>query len=112
MDIGSHTRTHADLTAISLDKARNEITDSKAELENTIGCETRHFCYPYGLFTPPHSAITKAAGFITATTTQRGRVVAGDDLYTLRRVLIARSTNAIQFLVKIISAYEDRRGPN
>jgi len=112
MDIGSHTRTHADLTAISLDKARNEITDSKTELENTIGCETRHFCYPYGLFTPPHSAITKESGFITATTTQRGRVVAGDDLYTLRRVLIARSTNAIQFLVKIISAYEDRRGPN
>jgi peptidoglycan/xylan/chitin deacetylase (PgdA/CDA1 family) len=112
MDIGSHTRTHADLTGLSADEARNEITDSKAELENTIGCETRHFCYPYGLFTPPHSAITKAAGFITATTTQRGRVVAGDDLYTLRRVLIARSTNAIQFLVKIISAYEDRRGPN
>jgi peptidoglycan/xylan/chitin deacetylase (PgdA/CDA1 family) len=112
MDIGSHTRTHADLTAISVDKAMNEITDSKKELENTIGCEARHFCYPYGLFTPLHSAMTKESGFITATTTQRGRVVAGDDLYTLRRVLIARSTNAIQFLVKIISAYEDRRGSN
>ena len=112
MDIGSHTRTHADLTAISVDKARNEITDSKKELENTIGCEARHFCYPYGLFTPLHSAMTKESGFITATTTQRGRVVAGDDLYRLRRVLIARSTNAIQFLVKIISAYEDRRGSN
>jgi peptidoglycan/xylan/chitin deacetylase (PgdA/CDA1 family) len=112
MDIGSHTRTHADLTAISVDKANNEITLSKRELEDAIGCEVRHFCYPYGLFTPLHSAMTKESGFITATTTQRGRVAAGDDLYTLRRVLIARSTNAIQFLVKIISAYEDRRGSN
>jgi len=112
MDIGSHTRTHADLTAISVDKAKNEITLSKRELEDAIGCEVRHFCYPYGLFTPLHSAMTKESGFITATTTQRGRVAAIDDLYTLRRVLIARSTNAIQFLVKIISAYEDRRGSN
>ena len=110
MDIGSHTRTHADLTTISLDQAKNEITDSKTELENTIGCEVRHFCYPYGLFTPLHSAITKESGFITATTTQRGRVVAGDDLYTLRRILITRSTNVFQYLLKLTSTYEDRRG--
>ena len=110
MDIGSHTRTHADLTGLSADEARNEITLSKRELEDAIGCEVRHFCYPYGLFTPPHSVIARESGFITATTTQRGRVVAGDDLYALRRVLIARSTNAIQFLVKLMSTYEDRRG--
>jgi len=110
MDIGSHTRTHADLTGLSADEARNEITLSKRELEDAIGCEIRHFCYPYGLFTPPHSAITKESGFITATTTQRGRVVAGDDLYALRRVLITRSTNVFQYLLKLISTYEDRRG--
>jgi peptidoglycan/xylan/chitin deacetylase (PgdA/CDA1 family) len=110
MDIGSHTRTHADLTGLSADEARNEITLSKRELEDAIGCEIRHFCYPYGLFTPPHSAITKESGFITATTTQRGRVVAGDDLYALRRILITRSTNVFQYLLKLISTYEDRRG--
>lgn len=110
MDIGSHTRTHADLTGLSADEARNEITLSKRELEDSIGCEVRHFCYPYGLFTPLHSAMTKESGFITATTTQRGRVVAGDDLYTLRRILITRSTNVFQYLLKLISTYEDRRG--
>lgn len=110
MDIGSHTRTHGDLTGLSADEARNEITLSKRELEDSIGCEVRHFCYPYGLFTPLHSAMTKESGFITATTTQRGRVVAGDDLYTLRRILITRSTNVFQYLLKLISTYEDRRG--
>lgn len=110
MDIGSHSRTHADLTGLSADEARNQITLSKRELEDAIGCEVRHFCYPYGLFTPPHSAITKESGFITATTTQRGRVVAGDDLYALRRILIRRSTNMFQYLLKLISTYEDQRG--
>jgi peptidoglycan/xylan/chitin deacetylase (PgdA/CDA1 family) len=113
MDIGSHTRTHADLTGLSADEALNEITFSKRELEDAIGCEVRHFCYPYGLFRPQHIAQTKDAGFVTATTTRRGRINPGDDFYSLVRVLIARSTNPVQFLMKIVSNYEDRRGqPN
>ena len=110
MDIGSHTRTHADLTTLTPDEARDQIKFSKRELEDAIGCEVRHFCYPYGFFTQLHIAITKESGFITATTTQRGRVVAGDGLYTLRRVLMTRSTNVFQYFLKLLSAYEDRRG--
>lgn len=109
MDIGSHTRTHADLTAISIESARNEIADSKRELEEAIGCNVGHFCYPYGLFYQEHCDYTKQAGFITAATTRRGRVKIGDELSALRRVLIARSTNIFLFLLKITSCYEDRR---
>lgn len=110
MDIGSHTRTHADLTVLTTDEAWDEIKFSKRELEDAIGCEVRHFCYPYGLFRPQHIAQTKEAGFVTATTTRRGRTNPGYDFYSLVRVLIARSTNPVQFLMKIVSNYEDRRG--
>lgn len=110
MDIGSHTRTHANLTKLNLEESQVEITESKRELEERIGCEVHHFCYPYGLFTIEHIAQVQKSGFITATTTRRGRMSSGEDFYSLARVLMARSTNPVQFLLKIISGYEDRRG--
>ena len=36
-EIGAHTLTHADLTAISLTEARKEIEGSKAYLEDLLG---------------------------------------------------------------------------
>lgn len=110
MDIGSHTRTHADLNQASAEQAREEIAGSKRELENTLGCEVRHFCYPYGRFGAEHSQMAREAGYVTATTTRRGRMHAGDDLMTLRRVLVAQATHLLHFALKIGTTYEDRRG--
>ena len=109
MDIGSHTRTHAKLTELTPEEARAQIADSRKELEQAVGCEVRHFCYPYGWYGPEHQAMVREAGYATATTTQRGRVHAGDDLYTLRRIMVARATNPMQFFMKIATAYEDKR---
>ncbi len=110
MEIGSHTRTHADLTQLSLEAADNEIVTSKQELEDNLGCEVRHFCYPYGRFDATHRQLVQQAGYVTATTTHRGRVQNLDDLYTLRRVLVAQATNLVHFVLKTTTSYEDRRG--
>ncbi len=110
MDIGSHTKTHADLNQSSAEQAREQITGSKRELEEALGCEVRHFCYPYGRFNAEHSRMAQEAGYVTATTTRRGRVRAGDDLMTLRRVLVAQATHLVHFALKILTQYEDRRG--
>lgn len=110
MEIGSHTRTHADLSQIGVDQAQQEILISKKELESTLGCEVRHFCYPYGRFTSEHSQMAMKAGYVTATTTRRGRVHFGDDPMTLRRVLVAQATHLLNFALKILTRYEDHRG--
>jgi len=110
MDIGSHTRTHADLNQASTEQAREEIAGSKRELETTLGCEVRHFCYPYGRFGAEHSQMAREAGYVTATTTRRGRMHGGDDPMTLRRVLVAQATHLLHFALKIGTTYEDRRG--
>jgi len=110
MDIGSHTRTHAKLTELTPEQARDQITRSKQELEQAVGCEVRHFCYPYGWYAPEHRAMAQEAGYVSATTTHRGRVHPGSDLYTLRRIMVARATNPLQFFMKISTRYEDRRG--
>jgi peptidoglycan/xylan/chitin deacetylase (PgdA/CDA1 family) len=109
MDIGSHTRTHARLTELPPEEARTEIARSREELEEAIGCEVRHFCYPYGWYGPEHVEMAREAGYVTATTTHRGRNHDGADPYTLRRIMVARATNPLQFFMKIATAYEDRR---
>jgi len=109
MDVGSHTCTHAALTKIPFDQARQEIVQSKIVLEHALSCEVRHFCYPYGWFGPEHMEMVKEAGYITATTTQRGRVHANQDLYALKRIMVARATHLGLFAAKVITRYEDNR---
>ena len=110
MDIGSHTRTHADLTTLNATAAIDEIAGSKRELENSLNCEVRHFCYPYGRFETAHSQMAQQAGYASATTTRRGRTQANADPYNLCRVLVAQATTLVQFALKIATPYEDRRG--
>lgn len=109
MEIGSHTRTHAKLTELPQELARVEIAQSKQELEHAIGCEVRHFCYPYGWYGLEHQAMVCEAGYASATTTRRGRVHEGADPYTLHRIMVARATNPMLFGAKILTRYEDKR---
>lgn len=109
MDIGSHTRTHVNLTELTTDEAQDQITGAKNELQQALGCEVNHFCYPYGWFGAIHREMVQRAGYATATTTRRGRVHAGDDPYTLHRIMVTRATHLALFVVKILTAYEDRR---
>jgi len=108
MDLGAHTRHHADLTQIGHDAAIDEIAGCKQELQDITGKEVRHFCYPYGRYKAEHVQMVKDAGYTTATTTRRGRAMAGDDLLELRRVLIAHSNHLLLFGAKTIGSYEDR----
>ena len=110
MEVGSHTQNHADLNELDDTEARLQIGQSKADLELALGCQVRHFCYPYGRYHEGHARMVREAGYRSATTTNRGRVSPGDDPYSLRRVMVARATNPIQFFMKVATAHEDRRG--
>lgn len=109
MEIGSHGCTHADLTKLSEAQAMEEIEMSKQELEAAFGSPVRHFCYPYGQYSEAHLAMVKQAGYITATTTHRGRVHLGHQPLELNRIMVARACNWLQFSLKILTAYEDKR---
>ena len=109
MDVGSHTCTHANLKELSDPEAQDQITRSKYQLEQSVGCEVNHFCYPYGWYQTKHQKMVKNAGYASATTTRRGRVPAGANAYELQRIMVAQSTNPLQFYLKIATKYEDRR---
>jgi len=108
MEIGSHTQNHVRLTECSQEVANQEIAQSRIDLETAFNCKVRHFCYPWGDL---NSRITKQvseAGYLTATTTQRGRAVNSDHPLRLPRVPITHHTLPHLFLLKILSRYEDR----
>jgi peptidoglycan/xylan/chitin deacetylase (PgdA/CDA1 family) len=90
-------------------QAKQQIADSKRELEHLLDCEVRHFCYPYGSYATEHCAMVRDAGYVTATTTQRGRNPTGADPYQLRRIMVACSTHLGLFAAKVLTGYEDRR---
>jgi peptidoglycan/xylan/chitin deacetylase (PgdA/CDA1 family) len=47
-EVGSHGLSHANLARCMPDAARQEIADSKAILERTLGVPIRSFAYPFG----------------------------------------------------------------
>ena len=109
MDVGSHTCTHADLTKLNTKDARKEIELSKLSLEDSLGTQIRHFCYPYGHMQAAHAQMVRDCGYISATMMKRGRVHSDYDPWQLPRVLMARATNPVHFFLKLMTRYEDRR---
>jgi peptidoglycan/xylan/chitin deacetylase (PgdA/CDA1 family) len=109
MEVGSHTCSHADLSRLSLTEARHELLQSKSDLENLLQKPVTQFCYPYGHFSPEHEALVSQAGYEAATTTHRGRACATDRMTALPRVPVVRSTYAVQFLLKVLTHYEDSK---
>lgn len=109
MEIGSHTRHHADLTVIDSIAAGREIAGAKQELEDCFGTAVQHFCYPYGRYSDRDRDLVEEAGYLTATTTHRGRVHPDTNRLLLPRAMVAQATQPWQFLLKILTAYEDRR---
>jgi len=107
-EIGSHTQHHVDLTTTDSQTSHSEIFNSRISLSQQLNTNIQQFCYPYGRYAPEHIDIVKAAGYVAATTTARGKVHAEDSAFELRRIPVVRSTALPQFLLKILSSYEDR----
>ncbi len=108
-EVGAHTRSHVDLLKADDATAREEIIGCRRDLELLLGVPVRHFCYPYGFHRPEHAVMVREAGYASATTTQRARSIASDDLFELPRVPVLRTTSWPLLWLKVATAYEDRK---
>lgn len=112
-EVGSHTSTHSRLTTLDGAKLRGEVVGSRQALERMLKLPggVKHFCYPYGAYNAASVQAAVDAGYLTATTTQRGRVPAGGpvDVLQLPRVLVSRTTSWMHLLLKCFTRYEDKR---
>ena len=89
-EIGAHTLTHPRLTRLPRARARAEIFESKARLEDRFGVPVRHFCYPYGDQDEAVRGLVAEAGYVDAPladwTGERGTNPVDVDPFRLRRL--------------------------
>jgi peptidoglycan/xylan/chitin deacetylase (PgdA/CDA1 family) len=110
VQIGSHTKTHPELTRISSDEQNDEISASKRDLEERLNHSVDIFCYPGGDYNEQVKEAVKKAGYHYSVTTQRGHVARGCDPHALRRIPIKLITNPASFLYKVHTDSEKRKG--
>jgi len=73
IEIGAHSVTHPDLSAVPYEQAREELAGSKSELERVLGEEVSVAAYPYGRASPEAVRACRDAGFAAAcSSTARG----------------------------------------
>jgi peptidoglycan/xylan/chitin deacetylase (PgdA/CDA1 family) len=105
MEIGSHTMTHPILSSVTDEESFDELTRSRAQIEEGIGRSVRSFCFPNGMpgdFRPNQVRQVADAGYDCSVIAQFGMVRNSSDRYQLPRIGMARKTSAEQ-----ISKYLD-----
>ncbi len=110
IEIGSHSKTHADLSRLDPEGLKVEIEGSKTQLEEALQSPIDLFCYPFGAYTPEAIDLVRQSGYRAAISTKRGSFRAGDNLYELRRIPVRLNTHPILFAYKVLSEHEDRKG--
>jgi len=89
--VGSHTLTHPNIAQVGNQEIlKNEIAESKQQMEEMLKFKVRHFSYPHPALNPQWNQITLAAtrdaGYETAVTTTRAPVGTGSDPLLLSRI--------------------------
>jgi peptidoglycan/xylan/chitin deacetylase (PgdA/CDA1 family) len=85
LEVGAHTVTHPFLSAHPLSLQRDEIRQSKADLEDVLGHTVTSFSYPHGNYTAETVSLVREAGFSCACNTVSGNIWRNADLFQLPR---------------------------
>ncbi len=101
-EIGSHTRTHRDLTTLSAAEAEREIAGSKEELERALGVSVSAFAYPFGGSGPELRALVERAGFLAARGTRPGRNRPATDPFDLRWIEVCGTYSLPRFAATLL----------
>ena len=90
IDIGAHTRTHADLGQIDdPQRLHEELVVARDELEQMCGATVRYFAFPFGLkrnLNPAAFWLARQAGYHGVCSAYGGFNFPGEDAFHLQRV--------------------------
>ncbi len=103
MEIGSHSKSHSDMTQITKEKLKFELVESKKTLEEITGLSLGSFCYPSGRFNDQVIGELIDAGYTNAVTTQYGKYSLEESVYKIKRVRINYTDSLQSFINKILS---------
>jgi peptidoglycan/xylan/chitin deacetylase (PgdA/CDA1 family) len=100
-EIGSHTRTHADLARLDAVGVASELAGSRQAIEAALGVAPLAVSYPYGHASEAVRAAAAAAGYRLGFTTDAGKNTPGDDPMALKRIIVKRKDTALDFALKL-----------
>lgn len=86
VEIGAHSKTHAILPDLTIEKQKEEIYQSKIYLEELCGKPISGFAYPHGKFLHQTQAIVREAGFMFACSSRPELVWRSQQCYALPRI--------------------------
>lgn len=101
MEIGSHTVSHARLPTLSEARLHQELSHSKATLEDVLGAPVTSAAYPYGAWDARCADAMRTAGYAAACTTRSGWAVRDKNPYTLRRLTVFNTDSLGVFVRKL-----------
>ncbi len=81
-EIGNHSRTHANLTQISLQQMRSEILGAQQELQG-LGYSPTTYAYPFGSSNTTIQSTVQNAGLLGARGTDNGYIDSNSNRYNL-----------------------------
>lgn len=96
----SHTRSHPILPRCTTAEAKEEIVESKADIEQLFGWTVTSLAYPNGDYSERDIQLTRDAGYLCALTVDEGHNDARTDLFRLKRVPIDDDAGVSELLVK------------
>jgi len=102
-ELGAHTVTHPDLSALDRDTCLDEMTASRKTLEDLTGEPVRTFAYPFCKYGPAALEAVRDAGFEAAVTCH-GR--GGWSRYEMKRSMITGKDRGASFVLKLAELYQ------
>ncbi len=113
VEVGSHTVTHPVLASVTDSEVWQELTTSRAQIEEGLGREVRSFCFPNGKpsdYRPDHLRLVKDAGYTSAVVTRFGMAFNGSNLYELPRMGVSAATDTLSFSKYLdgVEYYQDK----
>ncbi|MGH2933084.1 MAG: polysaccharide deacetylase family protein [Gaiellaceae bacterium] len=90
--VGGHGATHRILSHVDSDELEREVDGALDRIAAETGSQAMHFSYPEGVsgtFSPAVVERLRRRGMVSAVAVEPGAVRAGDDVYALKRTLVA-----------------------
>lgn len=103
IEFGSHSCSHASLTALSSERRWEEVARSRTDIGARLGGEVRAFCYPKGDLDEETLGLVARAGYGCAVVTPPRHGIRLSR-YALRRIGIYRHNTHLVFRLKTTSA--------
>lgn len=101
VEIGSHAWSHIRLADQPAEVQHRELWESRQRLQDELGREVPHVCYPYGSHDEYTLEAAAQAGYTSGVTCQRGAATPAFDRLALPRKAISYGDNVAGFLWKL-----------